>query len=462
MTKTPCFHREALVVLKEWRQRRDRRALVVKGARQVGKTVLARMFSAEFPRYAELNLALPNHAALFKRGLAPRDLAQAIMLECGVPSTPEPLLLFLDEIQDCPEALPMLGHLHEALPDIFLMAAGSLLEVALDAARIAFPVGRVEYLYLRPMTFGEFLLTVDGADTYNAYATIPSPPFAADRLSRLFHLYAVVGGMPAAVERYVASGGDLVMTGEIHSLLFAAYRDDIPKYARNQTLRHVQMHCLESAPHETGKRVVFHGFGGSNYRSREVGEALRTLERAMMLTLLHPTTQTAPPFMPNHRKAPRMQFLDVGLLSHQLGMRRHLLGVEDLNETCRGRITEQMVGQELLAAGINETTPPIFWVREKPQSQAEVDFLLNTQFGAIPVEVKSGKAGKMRSLHQFMEMSDSPLAIRLYAGRVELQEVVYGDFEYKLLNLPYWAAGQLIEWIKVVLAEGCIPSPEAI
>lgn len=453
VTTRALFERNAMGYLLDWREGLARKPLVIRGARQVGKTFLVRMFSDKFGRYAELNLARAEHAALFKRNLPAKELLQSILLECALPASDQPLLVFLDEIQDCPEAVEMLRFFHEDCPNTYFIAAGSLLEVALEVAQISFPVGRVEYLHLHPLAFDEFLLAIGEQQAHEAYTTIPTPAFAEAKLLRLFHRYVLVGGMPAAVARYAHTDGDMTRTRQVYAELLIAFRDDIPKYARNSTQRQVLMHCLDAAPQLVGTRITFHGFGGSNYRSREAGEALRTLERAMLLSLMFPTTQVELPLLLDRRKSPRLQFLDTGLVNYRLGLQQQLMGVEDLNDTYRGRIIEQVVGQELLARGTFEASAPVFWVRDKAQSQAEVDFILQLGSDCIPVEVKSGAAGKMRSLHQFMARSAAPFAVRLYAGPPVMHEVVHGDIAYSLLNLPYWTAGRLDEWGQYAAAE---------
>ncbi len=208
MTST-LFYRPLIEDLRRWRDAPNRKPLVVRGARQVGKSCLVRLFAGEYPRYAELNLEKPSHAALFRRGLTLSELIQAIMLECRVPAGSSPLLLFLDEIQEVPEAVAMLRFFQEERPDLHVIAAGSLLETALEAAAISFPVGRVQYLYVRPLTFAEFLAVMGEDAAREALFTVPVPAFAHARLLNLFHAYALVGGMPEAVLRYRERGRDL-------------------------------------------------------------------------------------------------------------------------------------------------------------------------------------------------------------------------------------------------------------
>ncbi len=444
------FRRDAEAELISWNDDQGGKPLVIRGARQVGKTSMVRAFAARHAgRFAELNLERPAHAEIFRRGLSLEETVQSILLECRVPPTHEPLVLFLDEIQAVPEAVALLRYFHEDRPDIRVVAAGSLLEAAMEAASISFPVGRVQFLYVRPMSFAEFLCATGEIPLRDALQQVPVPAHAHDLLLKRFHQYALIGGMPEAVARYVATDGDLTHVNQVYADLFAAFRDDIPKYGRNETMRRVLLHCLDSAPYEAGARVTFHGFGGSNYRSREVGEALRTLERAMLLELVYPTVACREPLMPDRRKSPRLQFLDAGLVNHRAGLQRQLIGLRDLTDLHRGRLIEQIIGQELKAMDTRSDAPLRFWVRDKAQSQAELDYLLQTPAGVIPVEAKSGAAGKLRSLHQFMAQSKAPLAVRLYSGRPACHDVAFAGANYRLINVPYYAAAMIphyVEW----------------
>lgn len=444
---TSLFQRTALSELDAWRNSPARKPLVIRGARQVGKSCLVRLFAKGYRRYAELNLEKTIHADIFRRGFSLRALIQAIQLECVTPPGQEPLLIFLDEIQEAPEAVAMLRFFYEERPDIHVIAAGSLLEVALNTTSISFPVGRVQYLYLRPISFREFLDAAGESVAREALDEVPAPNYAHERLLSLFHTYTLVGGMPEAVRCYMESAGDVTAVNQVYADLFATFRDDILKYGRNETMRRILLHCLDSAPYEAGARVTFHGFGGSAYRSREVGEALRTLERAMLLELAYPTVQWQEPLMPDRKKSPRLHFLDVGLVNHRAGLQRQMMGARDLTDLHRGRLIEQVVGQELKAAHARTDEPLLFWVRDKAQSQAEVDFLARTEKGVIPIEAKSGAAGKLRSLHEFMARSGAQLAVRLYAGRPSRHEVSVGAASYQLISVPYYAASMLSRYV---------------
>ncbi len=208
-------------------------------------------------------------------------------------------------------------------------------------------------------------------------------------------------------------------------------------------------HAVKSAFYEAGSRIKFAGFGASNYGSKEMGEVLRSLEKVMLLHLVYPTTQSEAPFMPDIKKSPRLQVLDTGMLNFFAGLQSELFGIKDLNAVYQGRITEHIVGQEFLASKFNVMNKLRFWVRDKKQSSAEIDFLFSADSEMIPVEVKSGASGKMRSLQQYIDTSGTDFAVRFYAGMISLEKhkTIAGK-TYQLLNLPYFLAGKLEEYVR--------------
>lgn len=194
--------------------------------------------------------------------------------------------------------------------------------------------------------------------------------------------------------------------------------------------------------------TVFQGFGQSNYKSREMGEALRTLQRAMILYLLYPSIVTEPPVTVDQKKSPRLQFLDTGLLNYIVGLQGHFFKFDDLHSFYQGTIAEHIVGQELLTLDMNRLNKPRFWVREQRQSNAEVDFVIPFQQYVVPLEVKAGKTGSLRSLHQYMDRVGHSYAVRLYAGPLqETGAATSSGKTYKLLNLPYFLAGKINDYL---------------
>jgi hypothetical protein len=234
--------------------------------------------------------------------------------------------------------------------------------------------------------------------------------------------------------------------------LLTSYLDDADKYARNPTLRQVLKHCLESIPFEAGKRIKFHGFGHSNYRSREVGEALRTIERAMLIYLIYPATSLQLPLVADHKKSPLLQFIDTGLLNYFVGLQPSFFQYANLHAFYKGLIAEHIVRQELIAQDAEDNQKVMFWVRESKQSNAEVDILLPYRNYVIPVEVKSGKTGALRSLHQFVNAAPHPYTVRLYEGAFEIVAAQTPEGKaYKLLNLPYFLAGRIHDYLELLV-----------
>ena len=401
------------------------------------------MFGAECDQFIELNLETSSDADLFRRGMTVRDLWQAILLSRRTASNGGRVLLFLDEIQACPEAIGALRYFYEQMPEIHLVAAGSLLEVMLDRGDVSFPVGRVQHAYMFPMSFEEFLIAHGEDQAVEALNTVPCPTAAIPFLLERFHRYALVGGMPEIVAAH-AESADVTTLDGLYGSLLTSYLDDVSKYARNSTADLVLRHAIEAAPFEAGNRIKFAGFGRSNYRSREMGEALRTLQRAMLLFLIYPTTSTELPLAPDHRKSPRLQFLDTGLLNHAAGLQARYFEHVDLHSFHRGKMAEHIVAQEMLCQTHTTLDRPIFWVREKRQSTAEVDFLIRHEGGVIPVEVKAGATGSLRSLHEFMNRSECDLAVRLHHGDLGRHQTrTPAGREFTLLDLPYFLASRV-------------------
>ncbi|MCF7859360.1 MAG: AAA family ATPase [Candidatus Cloacimonetes bacterium] len=442
------FYRRALQQLETWAQKKDRKPLILRGARQVGKTTLVRMFAKKFEHFIELNLELPEDRKVFSKDLSIREIVQSISLQKNVPLINGKALLFIDEIQNSPQAVAMIRYFYEEYKNLYVIAAGSLLEAVISKKQISFPIGRVEYLFLFPVTFEEFLHAQQNEEAIKIFQQIPTPEFAHSVLLKKFHEYVMLGGMPEIIKRWLETA-DILSLKHTYRDLFISYYDDISKYARNHSAIEVIRHSIDAAPLEAGKRITFHGFGNSNYRSREIGEALRSLQHARLIDLIYPTTSTELPIIPNKRKKPKLQFLDTGMINYSVGLFEQYLGIDDISSIYKGRIIEHIVGQELIALLAEFDRKLSFWVREKKQSQAEIDFLITYKGQIIPIETKSGSEGKLKSLRFFMEKSDSSIAVRFYAGNVHLQQISTETGKiFNLLNLPYYLVEKLFEYLE--------------
>lgn len=439
------IQRKGYLKLLEWKNSIERRPLLLRGARQVGKTTLVREFSKEFTNYIELNLEREADRNLFQIDDIEKILNASYLLK-GVTPNNEPTLLFIDEIQESPKAIQLLRYFYEERPDIYVVAAGSLLEFALTKVP-SFPVGRIDYLYLYPLNFEEYLGAIENKGALDALTTIPIPDYAHDILLNIFHQYAIIGGMPEVVNRYVQDK-NIALLAKTYRRLWQAYKDDVEKYAKNDSDKNVIRHIIQTAPNETD-RIKFERFGGSNYRSREVGEALRSLDSAKIVQLIYPSTSLEPPLMTDLKKRPRLQFLDTGLLNQILLVQGDMIGLKDLSNFHRGKIISHLLYQELISIHEDFSFKPHFWVREEKDSNSEVDLVYHYRQYIIPIEIKSGKQGKLRSLHQFIERTSHPYAVRISAAEFKVEEVkTPAGVPYLLMNMPYYLGTKIPEYIE--------------
>lgn len=425
-----------------WKTSSYRKPLILRGARQVGKTTTIHSFSKHYRQYIYLNLENQADAQLFLQNSDIHTLIEAIFFlhdkDIGIEET----LLFIDEIQEVPEAVNVLRYFYEEYPQLHVVAAGSLLETILDKSAHV-PVGRVEYRVLRPVSFPEFLSAMGETAALRQLETVPPNEFAYAKLMQLFHTYVLIGGMPEIISHYIENR-NLSALSTIYESLSVSYINDVEKYARNDSFVQIMRHVITAMYGQAGSRIKFQGFGQSNYGSREIGEAFRTIEKAMLLQLVYPTTNTSLPIIPDKRKSPRLQLLDTGLMNHFAGLQKEIIGTADLDKVYQGKVIEHVVGQELLAVRFNVLNELHFWTREKKDSAAEVDFVLNVEGFVIPIEVKSGATGTLRSLHAFMDAAPHNIAVRLYAGKYSVSNVqTMTGKPFHLINLPYYMASQI-------------------
>ena len=437
------FTRDILVEFGRWAQKKERKPLVLRGAGQTGKTTVVKMFGASFDQFIYLNLEKKKERVLFEANYSFEDLLNAIFLYGKSNRANKNTLLFIDEIQNSPEAIASLRYFYEEASDIYVVAAGSLLESMLHR-NISFPVGRVEYLAIRPCTFKEFLNATGEKmylDLLNQTAEIPD--YAHADILEAFNRYTLIGGMPEIVQIY-SEHRDISRLNSIYESLIASYMDDVEKYAISTAQVRYIRHIIQSVFTHAGERVTFEKFGESEYKSREMKEAFLSLEKSMLINLVYPQTQTNLPVAPNLRKKPRLHVLDTGLANYRSGIQLDLLKSDKIEDVYRGRIAEHIAGQEILASDTSILHRLGFWIRDKKTSMAEVDYLIPFEGMLIPVEVKSGSSGKLKSMHLFMQESGEAFAIRLYSGTYSREDVqIKPGKGYHLINVPIYKAYDL-------------------
>ena len=440
------FARKIYKDLLRWKGSSRRKPLVIRGARQVGKSTLIKEFAKEYDLFVELNLEREEDKQLFEINNV-KDILNAIFLKNNMVIANKSFLLFIDEIQESPKAIKLLRFFYEDIPNIHVICAGSLLEHVIKDIS-TFPVGRIQQIVLHPFDFEEFVMAKGNLQALELLNEIPIKEYAHSTLLKLFHEYAIIGGMPEVVKTYIESSSLSEIT-DVYEEIWQTYKDDIEKYGRNSLEKKVLRHIINTAAHEKD-RITMAGFGNSNYKSREVGEALRALEKARLIQIVYPTISTSSPQEIDFTRKPRLQFLDSGLLNHAVGIQYQLVGINDLNDFYRGRIIQHLVFQQIQSQSSKLGHTLHFWVREKANSSSEIDIIYQHGKYLIPIEIKSGSHGRLRSLHQFIEKSDHPFAIRLLANTVSIEKInTPGGKPYILLNLPYYLATripQYAEW----------------
>lgn len=427
--------------LAAWAEESDRRPLVLRGARQVGKTEAVRRLGERFHLFLELNLERRGDLRLVDESETPGDLLLALRVRSERPELPEGTLLFLDEIQESAKAVEWLRFFREDHPELAVVAAGSLMEVRLAERGFSFPVGRVTFRWLNPFSFFDFLGATGRDVLRETLISRRIPGGVHEEALRTLREYLLVGGMPAAVTTW-AETGDPVRTRQLHTDLLQAFAEDIHRYRRVRNPEPIEA-AFDALPRHYGSRFKYAGFAPEQSSVR-MKSALEKLEGAMLVDLALPTSSYAPPYRPRPRSAPKLVPLDMGLALAQAGTPFEELRRADPLRVLDGRAAEMFVGQQLRAHRLRDREPLRFWVRESPQANAEVDFLV----GDLPVEVKAGASGRLRSLHQFLARSGTRTGVRFHSGppedRAQTVEIPgHGELAYRLVSLPLYLAETL-------------------
>lgn len=405
-----------------WKNRTNRKPLILRGARQVGKSFVLKKFGlnnfkacvvADFEQKKSLH-------KIFSKDLVAKTLVRALEVELEQRIIPGEAILILDEIQTCPRALMALRYFYEELPELHVVAAGSLLEFAME--EFSFPVGRVEFLRLYPVDFREYLLARKAEilleNRPNLSTTEAIPENVHERFVEYLREYFIIGGMPEAVNAFVETGA-FEEVNRVHASLMRSYEDDIPKY-ETRVDTDCLLHVFEAIPRHLGQQIKYTSLYPEK-RIESIKGALKVLERAL---LVHPVCATQAGGLPlgasSSGKIFKQVFVDIGLARHMAGIpASEVLHGKDLLHSFRGALAEQYIGQEILAArGGSENDKLYYWTSPGP-GDAEVDYLIVDNGRILPVEVKSGPAGKLRSLAQYLlRHPECPEGLVFHSGNI--------------------------------------------
>lgn len=392
--------------LKAWKREPKRKPVLIRGPRQVGKTFSVRRLGQSFSSYIEINFEKqPELKKVFELDLVPTRIVRDLMAILKKPIIPGETLLFLDEIQEAPRAIIALRYFYEEMPNLHVLAAGSLLDFAIQ--QVGVPVGRVSFLYLYPMSWLEFLKAHNNTILLEKIVNHkPEEPLGTpihEHTLRLLSEYFAIGGMPEAVASWVESKNPLACS-EIHQTIIEAYRQDFHKYAKEQQIKYVEL-MFEHGPKQLSQKFKYSAIPGE-YRKRELSPAIELLATAGIVhRVYHSSGQGIPLGSQANLDIFKMLFLDIGLTQAILGLdfADWFLNAQN-NFINKGAVVESFVGQELLAySNPHSKTSLYFWQREERGSQAEIDYLIQKQGQIIPIEVKSDKGSHLKSMRIFLE-----------------------------------------------------------
>lgn len=454
------MRRHADKTLQNWIADSRRKPLVLRGARQTGKTWLVRQLAKTAHKtLIEINFEEhPEFRSLFDTN-EPTKILRNIEFKLDIKIEPQNTLLLLDEIQIFPEALAKLRWFYESLPELPVIAAGSLLDFALADHTFSMPVGRIDYLHLEPLSFEEFLLakrwdqSIAFLQDYSLSEKIPEA--IHQKLLSAFREYVVIGGMPAAVCEWIETQS-LENVSRVQNNLLLTYRDDFAKYAKRISIEHLE-ETLMTVPKMLGQKFVYSRVN-PNTKTETLKKALNLLCKARVCFKIQATHANGLPLLAEvNEKYCKVGLVDTGLASSLLGLRLgHLESVYDLNLVNGGALSEQVIAQLLRCIEPNYVEPHNFyWSREEKNSNAEVDFIVQHHHDIIPIEVKSGKTGSLKSLQQFMHLKKRKRAVRINADTpstlaVDLKTSGGASVDYQLLSIPFYMTEQLHRLLNAV------------
>jgi len=426
--------------LEEWKANPRRKPLLLRGARQVGKTTSARALGQSFDSFVEINFErLPSAGTVFDRDLDAKRIVRDLGLIAGQEIVPGRTLLFLDELQEAPRGLTALRYLFEELPELHVIAAGSLLEFQIESQGL--PVGRVEFAHMFPMTLVEFLWAKGEALLADFIGKLPEGLISDPVHTKLLALlgeYMAIGGMPEAV-RLWCTHADLGLCQKVHQEIIQSYRQDFEKYAKKSQSERVS-HIFDELPSHVTRKWKFSNVSGG-HRARELRPALELLEKSHVVqSVLHTSANALPLGAECNRKKRKLLMLDIGLMQTMLGLdARDWILNPDAELAGRGPVVESFIGQELTCHLSGTSRAALYyWHREARSSNAEVDYVIPSNAAALPIEVKSGKGGRHASLNSFLDSHpSSPIGIVLSQANTDLSTRIH--------KYPLYSIGAIAE-----------------
>jgi predicted AAA+ superfamily ATPase len=446
------MYRKHIKYIENWFSRNSRKPLIIRGARQVGKTTaVALAAEALGVELISLNMEDPHSFISEIPKNDPEAIFELIALSRGKTSLdPEKTLFFFDEAQEHPAIIPFLRYCFEKTPQYRVILTGSLLEFVINAPDFSFPVGRVEFLYINPMTFDEFLRGINQEPLADKLATFNWDNLPSAALHSLYneHLktFVVTGGMPEAVKIYRDTGSWLEVARVKESILDTYYAD-FGKY-HSHIKSDVIQQVFRKLSFSVSQKTIYTRLA-TDERGDVIKKAVEALELARVIMRCYHSAGNAAPLGAEQKDSHfKTFFLDIGLVLTALGLQLDSIDSE-LNNTARGSLAEQFIAQHLMDDRELFQKPQLhYWQRQKQGTTSEIDFLVVHKGKVVPIEVKSGPSGQMKSLQVFMGSKDSDVALRFLSNLPERQTVpLEQGGSYELVSLPHYLVEYWREWI---------------
>lgn len=442
--------------LKKWFYQKDRQPLILRGARQVGKTSLVRQFCLqEKIQLLEINLEYRALKSLENKSVQVDDIISEIELILKTKITSQSLIFF-DEIQASPKLIQLLRYFYELKPQLAIIAAGSLLEFVLREGEFSFPVGRVAFHYLGPMTFTEFLLACGEPMLVEALGDPTRYSLAIHEMCiNYLKKYFYLGGMPKVIARYIESNS-MLEAREIQQQILQGYIADFPKYHRRIDLRRVEK-VFQSSALSVGEKVIYQKLDQDS-KSRDIKKVIELLiDAKVIIPAIHTEASGLPLIAAQDEAIFKYYFLDIGLLNCMHGITYDLLQDEfNSGFLTKGMLAEQFVAQHLCSIEGNSVPPRLnYWLRDKGSQKGEIDFLIQYRNTILPIEVKADTGGKLKSLFYFSHEKKLKKAVKISLAPLDKKKITHQisseKVEVDLAEIPLFLTEYLHQYIEAVL-----------
>ncbi len=437
--------------LQEWKTNPRKKPMIIRGARQVGKTYVVDKFGREnFKYYLKINPEQDKNLKSIFQSKKPQLIINELSALYNIPLIEGQTLLFIDEVQLLPEAIAALRYFFEEMPGLHVIAAGSLLDHTLNELPYSMPVGRVEFAYMYPLNFKEFLVANNQGGLINyindfVFGT-PFSPALHQKITEFLRLYFFIGGMPEAVKTYIGTK-NLIEVEKIHIGILTSFKYDFAKYGTRKQQEYLN-DCLEYSGNNIGRKVKYVNIN-KNVHSTYLKDALLKLELSRIVHLVRRTGSSKVPinqFVDKDVFKPI--FLDIGLICSLSKIK--LSDIQNLVTDFEGALAEQFVGQELLSSfEFFEDARLFYWAREAKNANAEIDFVFQVENEIFPIEVKAGKTGTLKSLQVYLAEKNKKTGIRFnldlptvgskLSVKINIKNKMQ-NLDYKLISLPLYFA----------------------